>query len=126
MSRRCGRGSNFPFAGCSRWRLKDALPKLERKGYDANVAIMDLIAMHGNIVVVPLNISPHNSLVLLKEAAGLTIIPSPTVEHSMTNLLNKIKSTSPPMDRGQKDGSSTTTDAAHTAQRQLSLSLLNS
>ena len=58
---------------------KGCVAQVGTEGYDANIAIMDLIAMHRNKVVVPLNISPHNSLVLLKEAAGLTIIPSPTV-----------------------------------------------
>jgi hypothetical protein len=65
------------------------------EGYDANVAIMDLLAMHGNEVVAPLNVTPHDFLVLLKEAAGMTIIPSPTVDHSMTELLDKINGMSP-------------------------------
>ena len=65
---------------------------------------MDLLAMHGDKVVAPLNITPHDFLVLLKEAAGMTIIPSPTVEHSMTDLLDKINSTSPLGGRRQGAG----------------------
>jgi hypothetical protein len=49
------------------------------KRYNANVAIMDSLAMHGNNVAAPLNINPHDFLVLFKEAVELTIIPSPTV-----------------------------------------------
>ena len=36
------------------------------KGYDTNVAIMNLLAMHGNEIVAPLNVTPHDFLVLLK------------------------------------------------------------
>ena len=61
--------------------------------------------MHGDKVVAPLNITPHDFLVLLKEVAVMTIIPSPTVEYSMTDLLDKINSTSPPGGRGQEDRS---------------------
>ncbi len=48
--------------------------------YNANIAIMDSLAMHGNNVAAPLNINPHGILVLSKEAVELTIIPSPTVK----------------------------------------------
>jgi hypothetical protein len=65
------------------------------EGYDANVAIMDLLAMHRDKVVAPLNVTPHNFPVLLQEATGMTIIPSPIVEHSMTDLLDKINGTPP-------------------------------
>ena len=88
---------------------KGFVTQVRTEGYDANVAIMDLLAMHGDEVVAPLNITPHDFLVLLKEAAGMTIIPSPTVEHYMTDLLDKINGTSPPGGRGQEDGSSTRT-----------------
>ncbi len=71
--------------------------------------------MHGNKVVTPLNVTSHDFLVILKEAVGLTIITSPTVEHSMTDLLNKINGTSPLDGQGQEDRSSTMTDAAHVA-----------
>jgi hypothetical protein len=83
------------------------------EGYDTNIAIMDLLAVHGNEVITPLNVTPHDFLVILKEAVGLRIIPSPTVEHSMMDLLDKINGTSPPGGQGQEDRSSTTTDAAH-------------
>ena len=46
----------------------------------------------------------------------MTIIPSPTVEHSLSEALNKINGTSPFLeDRGQEDGGSTTMNAAHAA-----------
>jgi hypothetical protein len=77
--------------------------------YDATVAIMDLLSMHGAEVLAPLNVTTHDFLVLLKEATGTTIIPSPTVEHSLSDELHKINGTSSLDDRGQVDGSSTTT-----------------
>jgi hypothetical protein len=60
------------------------------KGYNANAAVMDLLAMHGNDVTTPLNINAHDFLVLFKEAAGLTIIPFPTVLHNLTDVINKV------------------------------------
>jgi hypothetical protein len=60
------------------------------EGYDANAAVMDLLAMHGNDVTTPLSINAHNFLVLFKEAAGLTIIPFPTVLHNLTDVINKV------------------------------------
>jgi hypothetical protein len=94
---------------------KGFIAQVGMEGYDANIAIMDLLAMHGKDVVTPLNVTPHDFLVILKEAVGLTIIPSPTIEHSMTDLLNKINGTPPPGGQGQEDGSLTTMDAAHAA-----------
>jgi hypothetical protein len=47
--------------------------------YNDSVAVMDLFAMHGNEVAAPLKVTPHDLLVLFKEAAGLTTIPFPTV-----------------------------------------------
>ena len=85
------------------------------EGYDAIVTIMDLLSMHGDEVLTPLNVTTHDFLVLLKEAAGTTIIPSPTVEHSLSEVLHKINGTSPLEDRGQEDGSSTTANAARAA-----------
>jgi hypothetical protein len=83
---------------------KGIVAQVGTKGYNANVAIMDFHVMHEDEVVTPLNITPHNFLVLLKEAVGMTIIPSPTVEHSMTDLLDKINSTSPLGGRRQGAG----------------------
>ena len=85
------------------------------EGYDAIVAIMDLLSIHGDEVLAPFNVTTHDFLVLLKEATGTTIIPSPTVEHSLSEALHKINGTSPLEDRGQEDGGSTTTNAAHAA-----------
>jgi hypothetical protein len=65
------------------------------KGYNENVAIMDLLTMHGNKVAALLNVSPHDLLVLLKEATGLTIIPSPTIEYSLMEIIDKINGTAP-------------------------------
>jgi hypothetical protein len=61
--------------------------------YDANVAVMDLLSMHGAEVLAPLNVTTHDFLVLLKEATGVTIIPSPTVEHLLSDELHKINGT---------------------------------
>ena len=57
------------------------------KGYDATVAVMDLLSMHGNKVLASLNVTTHDFLLLLKEATGATTIPSPTVEHSLSEVL---------------------------------------
>ena len=85
------------------------------EGYDAIVAIMDLLSIHGDEVLAPLNVTTHDFLVLLKEAAGTTIIPSPTGDHSLSEVLHKINGTSPLEDRGQEDGGLTTTNAARAA-----------
>jgi hypothetical protein len=55
-------------------------------------------------VLATLNVTTHDFLVLLKEATGATIIPSPTVEHTLSEELHKINSTSSSDDRGQEDG----------------------
>jgi hypothetical protein len=61
------------------------------KGYNANTAVMDLLAMYGNDVTTPLNVNTHDLLVLFKEAAGLTIIPFPsTVLHNLTDVINRV------------------------------------
>jgi hypothetical protein len=56
--------------------------------------------------------TPREFLTLLKETTGATIIPSPSVGHSLSELLHQINGTSPSRDRGQEDGSSTTVNAA--------------
>ena len=76
---------------------------------------MDLLAMHGNEVLAPLNVTTHDFLLLLKETAGTTIIPSPTVEHSLSEVLHKINDTYPLEDRGQEDRGSTTLNATRAA-----------
>ncbi len=68
--------------------------------------------MHGNEVLATLNVTTHNFLVLFKEAHRATIIPSPTVEHTLLEELHKINGTSSLDDRGQEDGRSTTTMSA--------------
>jgi len=90
-------------------------PQVGTEGYDAIVAVMDLLSMHGDEVLAPLNVTTHDFLVLLKEAAGTTIIPPPTVELSLSEALHKINGTSPLEDSGQEDGSWTTTNAARAA-----------
>jgi hypothetical protein len=62
------------------------------EGYDANAAVMDLLAMHGNDITTPLNVNTHNFLVLFKEAAGLMIIPFPTILHNLMDVINKVNS----------------------------------
>jgi hypothetical protein len=59
---------------------------------DANAAVIDLLPMHGNDVTTPLNVNAYDFLVLFKEAAGLTIIPFPTVLHNLTEVMNKVNS----------------------------------
>ncbi len=73
------------------------------KGYDDNVAVMDLFAMHGNEVASPLNVTPNDLLVLFKEAAGLTIIPLPTVKHSLMKIIDKVNGTAPAEASRQRD-----------------------
>jgi hypothetical protein len=73
------------------------------KGYANNVAVMDLFAMHGNKIAAPLNVTPHNLLVLFKEAAGLTIIPLPTVKHSLRETIDKVNKTDPAEASRQRD-----------------------
>jgi hypothetical protein len=101
------------------WLLSSAakgfIAQVGAEGYDASVAIMDLLTMHGNDVAAPLNVTPHNFLVLFKEAARLTTIPTPTIDHSMTELINKINGTPPLGAWGQEDGSLATTAAANVA-----------
>jgi hypothetical protein len=72
---------------------KGFIAQVGTEGYDSTVAIMDLLSMHGEMVVASLNVNTHDFLVLLKEATGMTIIPSPTVEHSLSDELNKINGT---------------------------------
>jgi hypothetical protein len=73
------------------------------EGYNNNVAVIDLFAMHGNKVAAPLNVTPHDLLVLFKEAAGLTIIPLPTVKHSLTEIIDKVNGTAPAEASRQRD-----------------------
>jgi hypothetical protein len=94
---------------------KGFIAQVGMEGYNANVAVMNLLAMYGNKVAAPLNVTPHNFLVLFKEAEGLAIIPSPTVNHSMLGLIAKINGTPPLGGRGQEDRSLTTRNAAHVA-----------
>jgi hypothetical protein len=74
---------------------KGLIAQVGTKGYDASITIMDLLAMHGNDIAAPLNVTPPDFLVLFKEATVLTNIPTPTVNHSMTELIDKINGTPP-------------------------------
>jgi hypothetical protein len=60
------------------------------KGYNANTAVMDLLPMHGNDITTPLNVNTNDFLVFFKEAAGLTIIPFPTVLHNLMDVIKKV------------------------------------
>ena len=73
------------------------------EGHNDNVAVMDLFAMHGNKVAAPLKVTPHDLLVLFKEAAGLTTIPFPTVEDSLTEIIDKVNGTAPAEAARQRD-----------------------
>jgi hypothetical protein len=92
---------------------KGFIAQVGMEGYNANVAVMDLLAMYGNKVAAPLNIIPHDFLILFKEAAGLTIIPSPTINHAILGLIDKVNGMPPLLSRGQEDRSLTTRNAAH-------------
>jgi hypothetical protein len=94
---------------------KGFIAQVGTKGYNATVAIMDLFAMHGDEVIASLNVTPRKFLILLEETTGATIIPSPTVEHSLSELLHQVNGTSPSRNRGQEDGSLATVNAAHAA-----------
>jgi hypothetical protein len=94
---------------------KELIAQVGMEGNDTNIAVMDLLAMYGNKVSAPLNIISHDFLILFKEAAGLTIIPSPTINHSMLGLVDKINGMPPLGIRRQEVRSSTTRNAAHAA-----------
>ncbi len=94
---------------------KGFIAQVITKGYNKSITIMDLLAMHGKDVVTPLNVTPHDFLVLFKEATGLMNIPTPTVNHSMTELIDKINGTPPLEARGREDGSSMMTATANAA-----------
>jgi len=55
---------------------------------------------------------PTTFLYYSRKHTGATIIPSPTVEHTLSEELHKINGTSSSDDRGQEDGRSTTTMSA--------------
>ena len=77
------------------------------EGYNDNVAVMDLLAMHGSKDATPLNVTPRDLLlVLFKEAAGLTITALPTVKHSLMEIINKVNGTAPPEASRQRDSNS--------------------
>ncbi len=69
---------------------KGFIAQASAKGYDANTAVMDLLATHGIDITTPLNVNAHNFLVLFKEAAGLMIIPFPTVLHNLADVINEV------------------------------------
>jgi hypothetical protein len=74
------------------------------EGYNNNVAVMDLFTMHGNEDAAPLKVIPHDLIVLFKfkEAVGLTIFPLPTIEHSLTEIIDKVNGTAPPAEAAEQ------------------------
>jgi hypothetical protein len=60
------------------------------KGYNAHLAVVDLLVTHTDKVMAPLSINPCNFLILYKEAAKLTAVPTPTVQHSMMGVINDV------------------------------------
>jgi hypothetical protein len=61
-------------------------------GYNAHLAIVDLLVTHTDKVMAPLSINPCNFCILYKEATKLTILPTPTVQHSMMGVINDVNS----------------------------------
>jgi hypothetical protein len=59
-------------------------------GYNAHLAVVDLLVTHTDKVMAPLSINPCNFLILYKEAAKLTTIPAPTVQHSTMGVVNDV------------------------------------
>jgi hypothetical protein len=45
---------------------KGFIAQVRMEGYDPNVAVMDLLALYGNKSAAPLNVTPHNFLILFK------------------------------------------------------------
>jgi hypothetical protein len=83
-------------------------------GYDANTAVMDLLAMHSNDVITPLNVNTHDFLILFKEATRLTIIPFPTVLHNLADVINKVNGDAQVSALGNNNKNSARTTAAMT------------
>jgi hypothetical protein len=77
------------------------------KGYDAHVAAIDLLATQMNDVIVPLSVNVHNFLVIYKEAAKLTFVPTPTVTHSMSGVINQVNGATAPAEAREQDETST-------------------
>jgi hypothetical protein len=69
---------------------KGFIPQVGIKGYHAHLAVVDLLVTHMDKVMAPLSINPCNFLILYKEAAKLTTVPTPTVQHSMMGVVNDV------------------------------------
>ena len=95
------------------------------EGYNDNAAVMDLFAMHGNEVAAPLKVTPHDLLVLFKEAVGLTTTPFPTVKHSLTEIIDKVNGTAPAEAARQRDLNSSAPVATQTTAAEAANTLAN-
>jgi hypothetical protein len=60
------------------------------EGYNAHLAIVDLLVTHTDKVTAPLSINPRNFLILYKEAAKLTTVPAPIVQHSLMGVIDDV------------------------------------
>jgi hypothetical protein len=68
---------------------KGFIAQVDIKGYITHLTVMDLLVTHKDDVMAPLSINPCNFLILYKEATKLTIIPTPTVLHSMMGVIDE-------------------------------------
>ncbi len=60
------------------------------EGYNTHLAVVDLVVTHTDKVMAPLSINPCDFLILYKEAAKLTTVPAPTIQHSMMIVIDHI------------------------------------
>ncbi len=90
---------------------KGFIPQVGIEGYDSHVAVMDPLATHTNNIIVPLSVNVHDFLVIYKEAAKLTFVPTPTVTHSLSGVIDQVNGTAQEA-RGQDEPAAASADQA--------------
>ncbi len=83
------------------------------EGYDAHIAVMDLLATQTNDVITPLSVNVQDFLVIYKEAAKLTFVPTPTITHSMSGVIDQVNGATAPAEARKQD--KTTADISNQA-----------
>jgi hypothetical protein len=68
----------------------DFIAQVGIEGYNAHLAVVDLLVTHTDKVMAPFSVNPHDFLDLYKEAAKLTTVPAPTVLHSMMGVIDEV------------------------------------